>query len=129
MSVPISQGLIAMYTADSWRPAESPAAASWMDLSGAGNHVTDIGGSISVARPVGAPAYVHGDSAAWMRFPALCDVHSVFRCKVQWAEPKVYFLDGLELAVGILQQLLQHAYILLSQNRCKIPAFALRRLC
>jgi hypothetical protein len=68
-SVPVSKGLIAMYTADSWRPAESPAAASWMDLSGAGNHVTDIGGTISVARPVGAPAYVHGDTTAWLRFP------------------------------------------------------------
>jgi hypothetical protein len=69
LSVPISQGLIAMHTADSWRPAKSPTPASWMDLSGAGNHVTDIGGSISVARPVGAPAYIYGDTTAWLRFP------------------------------------------------------------
>ena len=42
----------------------------WFDLSGAGNHVTEIGGtSIAVARPVGAPAYVYGASTAWMKFP------------------------------------------------------------
>ena len=41
-----------------------------MDLSGAGNHVTEVGGtSIDVARPVGAPAYIYGASTAWMRFP------------------------------------------------------------
>jgi hypothetical protein len=68
-SVPVSLGLIAMYTVDSWRPAESTTSGTWMDLSGAGNHVTEIGGSISVARPFGAPAYIHGNSAAWMRFP------------------------------------------------------------
>jgi hypothetical protein len=33
--------------------------------------VTDIGGtSISVARPVGAPAYIYGAPTAWMKFPA-----------------------------------------------------------
>ena len=60
-----------MYTADSWRPAEPPSTASWMDLSGAGNHVTDIGGTtnISVARPVGAPAHIYGGTTAWMKFP------------------------------------------------------------
>jgi len=32
--------------------------------------VTDIGGtSIAVARPFGAPAYVYGESTAWMKFP------------------------------------------------------------
>jgi hypothetical protein len=71
-SLPVPQGLIAMYTADSWWPAESLTTASWSDLSGAGNHVTDIGGStsISVARPVGAPAYIYGAPTAWMKFPA-----------------------------------------------------------
>jgi hypothetical protein len=69
LSAPVSQGLIAMYTADSWNPAEFPSKAAWMDLSGSGNHVTDIGGNISVSRPFEAPAYVYGDSAAWMRFP------------------------------------------------------------
>jgi hypothetical protein len=60
-----------MYTADSWHPAESLTRASWMDLSGSGKHVTDVGGTtnISVARPVGAPAYVQGASTAWMKFP------------------------------------------------------------
>ena len=45
---------------------------NWTDLSGAGNHVTDIGGTtnISVARPVGAPAYIYGAPTAWMNFPA-----------------------------------------------------------
>jgi hypothetical protein len=66
---PVSQGLIAVYTADSWRPADSFTAASWLDLSGSGNHVTDISGSISVERPVGAPAYIRGNTAAWMKFP------------------------------------------------------------
>jgi hypothetical protein len=34
--------------------------------------VTDIGGTtnISVARPVGAPAYIYGAPTAWMKFPA-----------------------------------------------------------
>jgi hypothetical protein len=42
-----------------------------MDLSGAANHVTDIAGttSISVARPVGAPAYIYGGTTASMKFP------------------------------------------------------------
>jgi hypothetical protein len=31
--------------------------------------VTEVGGSISVARPVGAPAYVQGASTAWLKFP------------------------------------------------------------
>jgi hypothetical protein len=70
LSVSVSQGLIAMYTADSWRPAESPTTASWLDLSGAGNHVTEIRGTpISVARPVGAPAYIYGNTTASMGFP------------------------------------------------------------
>ena len=61
---PITAGLIAHYTADSWTGSQ------WSDLSGTGNHVTEIGGSsIAVARPVGAPAYVYGASTAWMRFP------------------------------------------------------------
>ena len=57
-------GLIAHYNADSWTGSQ------WFDLSGAGNHVTEVGGSsIAVARPVGAPAYVYGASTAWMKFP------------------------------------------------------------
>jgi hypothetical protein len=61
---PITAGLIAHYNADSWTGA------NWTDLSGAGNHVTEIGGtSIAVARPAGAPAYVYGASTAWMKFP------------------------------------------------------------
>jgi hypothetical protein len=63
-SPPITAGLIAHYNADSWTGSR------WTDLSGAGNHVIDIGGSsISVARPVGAPAYIYGPSTAWIRFP------------------------------------------------------------
>jgi hypothetical protein len=63
---PITSGLIAHYNADSWTGSR------WTDLSGAGNHVTDIGGTtnISVARPVGAPAYIYGAPTAWMKFPA-----------------------------------------------------------
>jgi hypothetical protein len=61
---PITAGLVGYYNADSWTGA------NWTDLSGAGNHVTEIGGSsIAVARPVGAPAYVYGASTAWMKFP------------------------------------------------------------
>ena len=59
-----SNCLIAHYNADSWTGSQ------WFDLSGAGNHVTEVGGtSIAVARPVGAPAYVYGASTAWMKFP------------------------------------------------------------
>ncbi len=65
-SPPITAGLIAHYNADSWTGSQ------WTDLSGALNHVTEVGGTtnISVARPVGAPAYVQGASTAWMKFPA-----------------------------------------------------------
>jgi hypothetical protein len=63
-SPPITAGLIAHYNADSWTGLQ------WTDLSGAGNHVTEVGGTaITVARPVGAPAYVHGATTAWMKFP------------------------------------------------------------
>ena len=60
-----------MFSADSWRPADYVSKASWLDLSGSGNHVTEIGGTtnISVARPVGAPAYIYGAPTAWLRFP------------------------------------------------------------
>ena len=62
---PVTAGLIAHYNADSWTGS------MWTDLSGAGNHVTDFGGStISVARPVGAPAFIYGATTAWMKFPA-----------------------------------------------------------
>ena len=40
-----------------------------MDVSGYGNHVTNIAGSISVERPVGAPAYIRGNTAVWLKFP------------------------------------------------------------
>ena len=64
-SPPITAGLIAHYNADSWTGTQ------WTDVSGSGNHVTEVGGTtaISVARPVGAPAYVQGASTAWMKFP------------------------------------------------------------
>jgi hypothetical protein len=60
------QGLIAHYNADSWTGSR------WTDMSGIDNHVIDIGGTtnISVARPVGAPAYIYGAPTAWMNFPA-----------------------------------------------------------
>jgi len=61
---PITAGLIAHYSADSWTGSQ------WFDLSGTENHVTEVGGtSIAVARPVGAPAYIYGASTAWMKFP------------------------------------------------------------
>ena len=70
LSPPVTAGLVAMYNADSWRAAELLSTSSWMDLSGSGNHVTEIGGSsIAVARPVGAPAYIYGASTSWMKFP------------------------------------------------------------
>jgi hypothetical protein len=64
--LPITSGLIGHYNADSWTGS------SWTDLSGAGNHVTDIGGTtgISIARPVGVPAYIYGAPTVWMKFPA-----------------------------------------------------------
>jgi hypothetical protein len=62
---PITSGLVGYYTADSWTGTR------WMDFSGAGNHVTEVGGSgsIAVARPAGAVAYVQGPSTAWIKFP------------------------------------------------------------
>jgi hypothetical protein len=61
---PITSGLIAHYNADSWTGTR------WTDLSGAGNHVTEFGGSISVARPVGGAPYIHGETTDWIKFPS-----------------------------------------------------------
>jgi hypothetical protein len=62
---PISNSLIAHYNADSWTGTQ------WFDLSGADNHVMDVGGTrIAVARPVQAPAFIYGNSTSWMKFPA-----------------------------------------------------------
>jgi hypothetical protein len=63
---PVTTGLVGYYTADSWNNSQ------WTDASGTGNHVIEVGGSgsIAVARPAGAAAYVHGPSTAWMQFPA-----------------------------------------------------------
>jgi hypothetical protein len=62
---PLATNLIAHYNADSWNGTR------WEDLSGYGNHVKEIGavGSIAVARPAGAPAYVYGPKTVWMKFP------------------------------------------------------------
>jgi hypothetical protein len=65
---PIVSGLVAYYTADSWDSSSN----RWIDLSGAGNHVTEVGGAtaISVMKGQGgAPSYVYGASTAWMKFP------------------------------------------------------------
>jgi hypothetical protein len=65
---PIVSGLVAYYTADSWNSSSN----RWIDLSGAGNHVTEVGGAtaISVLKGQGgAPSYVYGASTAWMKFP------------------------------------------------------------
>jgi hypothetical protein len=62
--LPVTGGLIAYYTADSWTGSQ------WTDLSGAGNHVTEIGGGgFAVAQSDGIPAYLHGSSTSWMIFP------------------------------------------------------------
>ena len=42
---PITSGLIAHYNADSWTGSR------WTDLSGTGNHVTEIGGTSPLAHP------------------------------------------------------------------------------
>ena len=61
---PITAGLIAHYNADSWTGTR------WTDISGTGNHVTEFGGSISVARPVGGAPYIYGQTTDWIKFPA-----------------------------------------------------------
>jgi hypothetical protein len=62
---PVSNALIAHYNADSWTGSQ------WFDLSGADNHVVDVGGErILVARPVQSPAYIYGNTTSWMKFPA-----------------------------------------------------------
>jgi hypothetical protein len=63
---PLSSGLIAYYTANSYNSAANV----WNDLSSAGNHVTEIGGVITIARPTGSAAYIQGGTSAWMRFPS-----------------------------------------------------------
>jgi hypothetical protein len=61
---PVTGGLIGHYNADSW------AGTRWIDLSGAGNHVTELGGTgLAVVQPIGAPKYISGEGSAWMVFP------------------------------------------------------------
>ena len=62
---PVTEGLIAHYNVRSWTGSQ------WSDLSGSGNHVTEIGGTspISVAQPFGSPPYLYGASTASMKFP------------------------------------------------------------
>jgi hypothetical protein len=66
MQPPITNGLMAYYTADSYDCVTK----KWNDLSGFSNHVTELGGPISVVRPAASPAYIQGDTTAWMRFPS-----------------------------------------------------------
>jgi hypothetical protein len=61
---PVTEGLIAHYNVRSWTGSQ------WSDLSGSGNHVTEIQGTpISVAQPFGSPPYLYGASTASMKFP------------------------------------------------------------
>ncbi len=62
----ITSGLMAHYTADSFDSSSK----IWNDLSGKGNHVTDISGTISVERPAGFAPYIQGSTAASIIFPA-----------------------------------------------------------
>ena len=61
---PVTEGLIAHYNVGSWTGSQ------WSDLSGSGNHVTEIQGTpILVALPFGSPPYLYGASTASMKFP------------------------------------------------------------
>ena len=62
---PITNSLIAQYTADSF----SSASRIWNDISGNGNHATEIGGTISVVRPVGSAPYIQGGPTSSITFP------------------------------------------------------------
>ena len=65
---PIVSGLIAYYTADSWSSSRN----RWIDVSGSGNHVTEVGGTTPIGvmkGQGGAPSYVYGGTTAWMKFP------------------------------------------------------------
>jgi hypothetical protein len=57
---------MAYYTADSFNVARK----IWFDLSGSNNHVTDIGGTISVERDPGFVSYIKGGTSSWLRFPS-----------------------------------------------------------
>jgi hypothetical protein len=61
---PTVSGLMAHYTADSFDSARNV----WNDLSGYGNHVTEISGTISVQR--GYAPYIYGGTSSWMNFPS-----------------------------------------------------------
>jgi hypothetical protein len=61
---PIVSGLVAYYTADSWNSSSK----RWIDLSGAGNHVTEVGGATAIS--VLHDALVKAD-AAQVAVPAL----------------------------------------------------------
>ncbi len=62
---PITNSLIAQYTADSF----SSVSRIWKDLSGNGNHASEIGGTISVVRPVGSAPYIQGGPTSSITFP------------------------------------------------------------
>ena len=62
---PITNGLVGLYTADSWNGIR------WTDLSGNGNHVTRVGGTITKSfSGFNDRDYIYGNTGAWLIWPA-----------------------------------------------------------
>jgi len=59
-----SNGLIGSYTGESWNGTQ------WTDLSGAGNHVIDVSGSIASSSNGSSIPYVYGSYTTKMKFPS-----------------------------------------------------------
>jgi hypothetical protein len=63
-SPPVISGLVGYYTGESWTGSQ------WSDLSGAENHVTTLGGTISTATyPSTSKLYVYGNTGATVTWP------------------------------------------------------------
>jgi hypothetical protein len=63
-SLPSIPGLVGLYTGESWTGT------AWNDLSGSGNHVTTISGTVSTTQfPGTSKTYLSGNTSASMTFP------------------------------------------------------------
>lgn len=66
LNLPDAAGLVGLYTTDSF----DAGANQWKDLSGSGNHVTTVAGTVSVNKPAGKAFYISGNTQTSLIFPS-----------------------------------------------------------
>jgi hypothetical protein len=63
-ATPVTSGLIAKYTGESWTGSQ------WTDETGTGNNVTSTGGTIANSSTVNSKKYLTGGTTSWLTWPA-----------------------------------------------------------